>query len=1038
MHTASAQVVAYKAAPASQRPTILSAGNGVPLVNIQTPSAAGVSRNTYEQFDVQTQGVILNNSRTNVATQLGGWVQGNPWLARGTARVILNEVISANPSQLLGYVEVAGSAAQVVIANPAGVTCNGCGFINASRATLTTGTPIVSSNLDGYRVEGGTIRVEGAGMDASRVGYTDLIARAVEVNAGIWAQTLKVTAGTNVVGADNAQATPIAVAPGSGAAPAFAIDVAQLGGMYAGKIVLVGTEAGVGVRNAGHLGASAGEVLVTADGQLTNSGSLIAAGNVGVDARAGIANTGTVYAQGDLGFATAGDITNNGGLVAAGNHATLAASGATSRILGDATSVFTAGLNADGSLAAVGKLDLSASEQIATRGQQLAGGDLALSARHLDLVVSTNSGRHVSLTASAGDIDLSRASTVASGTLAANTTQALIHNDAQSNAHQLNLAAVSISNVRGEIVQTGSGDTVIALAGKLDNREGRIAGNSANLSLAAQTLNNTDGRIEHAGSGTLAITADTLAGTRGEIASNGTLALAAQTATLDAASTVAHALDIQAETLSNQGGSLAHTGNGEARINVAGRLDNRSGTLVSNGDATLTAGILDNRNSGQIATAGDQTLSTDTLVNDGGQVSAGRTLQATIAQGVGNAAGLIVAGSDLGLTAASLDNTAGTLGAVAGSLDANATGAIDNTAGRIEAAQNITLASAGLTNTDGTVVGDALSIDTRSQALGNTRGRLVANATMNLQTGALTNAAGLIQAAAALTIDTHGQAFDNTAAGSTSGQAGVTVAAGAFNNAAGFLGAGGPLAVVADSLANTASGLIVSEAEMALNTRQLDNRSGQIQSAGNLVVRATDSADNTGGLLRAGQALTVDTASLANANTLGADQGIEGNALAVSANTIDNRSGALRANTALAINSSGALNNSGGLITSAQHVAIRDAAATKTLAVANTAGTITAGEQLDIDAASLSGGQLLSHRDLAIDLGGNLDNTGEITANRNARINVGGTLDNSGTLQAGTTLAVTAGSIDNRASGELLAPNSGLLRPTRTPSPTVA
>ncbi|MDQ5881987.1 MAG: filamentous hemagglutinin, partial [Pseudomonadota bacterium] len=114
MHTASAQVVAYKAAPASQRPTILSAGNGVPLVNIQTPSAAGVSRNTYEQFDVQTQGGSLNNSRTNVATQLGGWVQGNPWLARGSARVILNEVISANPSQLLGYVEVAGSAAQVV------------------------------------------------------------------------------------------------------------------------------------------------------------------------------------------------------------------------------------------------------------------------------------------------------------------------------------------------------------------------------------------------------------------------------------------------------------------------------------------------------------------------------------------------------------------------------------------------------------------------------------------------------------------------------------------------------------------------------------------------------------------------------------------------------------------------------------------------------------------------------------------------------------------------------------------------------------
>jgi filamentous hemagglutinin family protein len=62
------------------------------------------------------------------------------WLATGSARFILNEVVSANPSQLLGFVEVAGSPAQVVIANPAGVTCNGCGFINASRATLTTGT----------------------------------------------------------------------------------------------------------------------------------------------------------------------------------------------------------------------------------------------------------------------------------------------------------------------------------------------------------------------------------------------------------------------------------------------------------------------------------------------------------------------------------------------------------------------------------------------------------------------------------------------------------------------------------------------------------------------------------------------------------------------------------------------------------------------------------------------------------------------------------------------------------------------------------
>lgn len=142
---ANAQVVAYKAAPGTLRPTILPAANGVPLINVQTPSQAGVSRNQYERLDVSSAGAIFNNSRIDVATELGGWVEGNPWLARGTASVILNEVFSGHASQLNGYLEVAGDRAQLVIANPAGVTCDGCGFLNAHRVTLTTGSPIVDA-----------------------------------------------------------------------------------------------------------------------------------------------------------------------------------------------------------------------------------------------------------------------------------------------------------------------------------------------------------------------------------------------------------------------------------------------------------------------------------------------------------------------------------------------------------------------------------------------------------------------------------------------------------------------------------------------------------------------------------------------------------------------------------------------------------------------------------------------------------------------------------------------------------------------------
>jgi filamentous hemagglutinin len=131
-----AQVIADRTAPGNQQPTVLSTASGVTQVNIMTPSAAGVSRNTYSQFDVTAKGVILNNSRTDTNTQIGGYVQGNPWLATGGARVILNEVNSSSASQLKGYVEVAGQRAEVIIANPAGIAVNGGGFLNASAVTL--------------------------------------------------------------------------------------------------------------------------------------------------------------------------------------------------------------------------------------------------------------------------------------------------------------------------------------------------------------------------------------------------------------------------------------------------------------------------------------------------------------------------------------------------------------------------------------------------------------------------------------------------------------------------------------------------------------------------------------------------------------------------------------------------------------------------------------------------------------------------------------------------------------------------------------
>ncbi|MFO3676752.1 two-partner secretion domain-containing protein, partial [Pseudomonas protegens] len=74
------------------------------------------------------------------------------------------------PSQLKGYTEVAGQAAHVIVANPYGVSCNGCGFINTPKATLTTGKPVIENGqIQRYQVDQGSVAIEGAGLNASNI-----------------------------------------------------------------------------------------------------------------------------------------------------------------------------------------------------------------------------------------------------------------------------------------------------------------------------------------------------------------------------------------------------------------------------------------------------------------------------------------------------------------------------------------------------------------------------------------------------------------------------------------------------------------------------------------------------------------------------------------------------------------------------------------------------------------------------------------------------------------------------------------------------
>ncbi|MFQ1041467.1 filamentous hemagglutinin N-terminal domain-containing protein [Gilliamella sp. CG16] len=269
-------IVVDNTADRSQRPNIYQHSDGIKIINITNPSSSGVSHNKYTQFDVSKKGVILNNGTDRYKTQLVEFVNPNILLAQ-SAKVILNEVNSPNISQLNGYIEVAGPKAQVIIANPAGITCNGCGFINADRATLTTGKPLVENGkLTGYQVERGHIYVTGQGLKNTGQDYTDIIARSVKINAELWAnKEINVIAGQNNVGTDLSftenKKDEIYQDRFN-----YGIDVSALGGMYAGKITLSANEQGVGVRNSGTLGVSAGDLNINANGIIINNNYMTA------------------------------------------------------------------------------------------------------------------------------------------------------------------------------------------------------------------------------------------------------------------------------------------------------------------------------------------------------------------------------------------------------------------------------------------------------------------------------------------------------------------------------------------------------------------------------------------------------------------------------------------------------------------------------------------------------------------------------------------------------------------------------------------
>ncbi|WP_144415594.1 filamentous hemagglutinin N-terminal domain-containing protein, partial [Yersinia intermedia] len=670
----------------------------------------GVSRNVYSQFDVDNRGVILNNGQGVNQTQLGGFVSGNPSLARGEASIILNEVNSRDPSRLNGYIEVAGRKAQVVIANPSGITCDGCGFINANRATLTTGqAQLNNGQLTGYDVDRGEIVIQGKGLDSSRQDHTDLIARSVKVNAGLWANDLKVTAGRNQVDAAHQNIT--AKAADGSARPTVAVDVASLGGMYAGKIRLIGTENGVGVRNAGEIGASAGDITITADGMLVNSGQINSAQHLAVKTTTGIANAGVLYAQGNTQLTTAGTLNNTGTVAAAGDTTLRAAEVNSSR-----NSVLGAGVKSDNSSVTSGTLSIEADGQLIAQGKNISGTAQNLNAHNIDLSGSQTQSRDITLTTQGGAIDLSGANLSASQHLSASTAAQLRTDSARLIADQVTLNAQSLANVGGVIAQTGTTDFNLNLPGDIDNRGGTLL-SGGKLSLQAENLNSNGNSLLGAGvqsDGRLTDVGDLMVTTRQDLIAHGqTLAAGAMTLTgsrvnLADSHTQAREMNIIANSgdISTQRANILSLGSLTitAGANAGQTLNNQGGALAANNIA-LNLGQLDN-NAGKVTASQDLTLGLQNDFNNlaGSTLQAGRDLTLSTDGALTND-GQLVAGGKLSTHSVSLLNN-GNISATQASL--TATGALTNrgeilTRGRLDTDTNTLFNTGSLISAEATL-----------------------------------------------------------------------------------------------------------------------------------------------------------------------------------------------------------------------------------------------------------------------------------------------------------------------------------------------
>ncbi|WP_322064856.1 two-partner secretion domain-containing protein [Burkholderia ubonensis] len=1037
MQLAAAAPITDPTAPITFQPAITQstgAGGGVPVVNITAPNAAGISLNQYQRFNIDPVGLILNNSLMSGTSLTGGNVQANPNLNGRAANVIVNQVTSTGSgyaSLLNGPLEVFGAPATVIIANPNGITTRSTGFTNTIGVTLSTGAPqflngvggaptdYANAKAIGYNVTGGHLQIEGnagvngpgAGIEGT-VGTIDLIGETIGINAPLYAgmrinaiagrqfvtpsaaDATGTTYGTTSNGANNS-ASAINAANG-GANRSLAIDATAFGAMTAGQIQVISTAAGMGVRSDAQLAANAGDLLLSANGDVSVAGSaaqhqatLQSAGNLSmtgthvgvggytINANGDVTSTGTIQSGGKLAVSAGGNVNvanvqaNSDVAIAGGANVTLGdlqGGGALSVTARGADGAGDVTLN--GTTVVTGATTLQAARDVNVSGQTNSGTLQASAQRNATVNAALQTSGDLALTATQGNV-ATNAGVKSGGNLAL------------ASGQDTTIAAQATAQ-NAVTVRTGRD---LSVSGSLASGTTLAADIARDASVGGSLMVGTDARVNVGRnvdvSGVAIVQHDGTLSAGNDVTGSGSIAFG-QRGALSAAHDVALTGKLLANDLQVDAGNSASL----AAVQAGGAFKATANGLAGGGDLTFNG-------STAMLGAADVHAARDIIVNGtlagGSQVALAAERNVTV-----NGGGTVQAVGDLALTAATGSVTsAGTLngagaltvqgaqdvaltGATTVTGDVTATAGRDLTIGGAFAGQGAATLAAGRDilagGTSGFVRDATLTAGRDINVAGAFQGRAVS------MTATDSIALNDVQANAALQLATHGG--DVTIGGNVN-----SLTSGAIDAARD---------VVVNGTLRTAS-------KLAVNGGRNTSIGGTVQSNGDVTLTNSAGALTSTGTIQSGGDLSMTAA-----------QSIDLGAQSTSSlgNLTVNAGQNLTMNGSVVAQGNGSL-TAGGAIGGAAAVAFGLAANVKSGGDTNLSGSLRGGNVQTTAGGSATLHDVQAASALALGASSDLSVTGALNGGADVTLNAGRNLDISGSLQSAgnTSLLATGGSI---------------------------